>query len=131
MKRFAALCAVFDESFVFNGEKFQLVAVEKEVVKYDDGKPVKNGGDYVYEKAWWPELIPAYWVETLGAKKIVLGSPELYREEMNGAIGRSAKARTSKGQFFAETVSKTVQGYLTLFCFDKLLANEIRYNATK
>lgn len=132
MKRFAALCAVYEESPVFKGEKFQLVAVKKDVVKYnDDGKPVKNGDDFVFEKAWWPELLPAHLVEALGTKKIVFGSPELYREETNGAIGRSAKAKTSKGQFFAETVSKTVQGYLTLYYFDKLQANEVRYNATK
>lgn len=132
MRRFAALCAVYEESAVFNSEEFRLVAVEKEVVKLDENeKPVLQDKKPVYEKVWYPELIPAALVDGLSVRKIVFGSPALYREETNGAIGRSGKAKTTKGQFFAETVTKTVQGYLTLFYFDKLLANEVRYNKTK
>lgn len=132
MRRFAALCAVYEESAVFNGEEYKLVAVEKEVVKLDENeKPVLQDKKPVYEKVWYPELIPAELVDGLNVRKIVFGSPALYREETNGAIGRSGKAKTTKGQFFAETVAKTVQGYLTLFYFDKLLANEVRYNETK
>jgi len=132
MRRFAALCAVYEESAVFNGEEFRLVAVEKEVIKLDENeKPVLQDKKPVYEKVWYPELIPAALVDGLSVRKIVFGSPALYREETNGAIGRSGKAKTTKGQFFAETVAKTVQGYLTLFYFDKLLANEVRYNETK
>ena len=43
-----------------SGEEFRLVAVEKEVVKLDeDEKPVLQDKKPVYEKVWYPELIPA------------------------------------------------------------------------
>lgn len=118
--RFAAVCAVYSESGIYNGDDFRVVAVQSE-------KTVKDtAGNKTTVKVWVPELIPAALVDALNVKKIVFGSPALYYESVDGSIGRSGKAKTGRGKVFAEKVSETLRGFLCLSYFDKLKKNELR-----
>ena len=118
--RFAAVCAVYNESGIYCGDDFRVVAVQSE-------KTVKDAiGNNTTVKVWVPELIPAALVDALNVKKIVFGSPSLYYESVDGSIGRSGKAKTGRGKVFAEKVSETLRGFLCLSYFDKLKKNELR-----
>lgn len=118
--RFAAVCAVYNESGIYNGDDFRIVAVQAEKTVED------TIGNKTTVKVWVPELIPAALVDALNVKKIVFGSPSLYCESVDGSIGRSGKAKTGRGKVFAEKVSETLRGFLCLSYFDKLKKNELR-----